>query len=193
MNQQSASREQTDNEIVREYLRTQDARLFSQLYRRYAGKVYGKCLSILKSDAEARDAMQDVFVKIMLNVANFGEKSQFSTWIYSITYNYCIDAIRKRKKEKTLFSEDIENAPDVATDEVPDAYLLEMDIKHLKVVLENLNEADRMILIMKYHDEMSIKEIADILKKTESAVKMKIKRAKHKAQELFTKMFNRDD
>ena len=193
MNQQAAQQEQSDAEVIRLYLANQDARFFSILYRRYANKVYGKCISILKNDAEARDAMQDIFVKIMLNLGNFGEKSQFSTWVYSITYNYCIDAIRKKKKEKTMFSEDIERAPDVAVEEVPDQFLLEMDIKNLKVVLEALPDSDRLILIMKYHDEMSIKEIADTLGKTESAVKMKIKRAKEKAKELFDSKFKRDE
>jgi RNA polymerase sigma factor (sigma-70 family) len=192
LNFQSANRELSDSEIVREYLRTQNSSYFSMLYRKYSGKVYGKCISILKHEDEARDAVQDIFVKIMLNLGNFGEKSQFSTWIYSITYNFCIDVIRKKKKDKTLFSEDIERAPDVAADEVPDEYLLEMDMKYLKQVLEELPTGDKMILLMKYQDDMSIKEIADILDKTESAIKMKIKRAKHKAQEIFERLSNRD-
>lgn len=175
----------SDTEVVRRYLETQNSLYFSQLYSKYAKKVYGKCFSILKNEEEARDAVQDIFVKIMLNMGNFGEKSQFSTWIYSITYNFCIDNIRRKKKEKTLFSEDIERAPDVPEDEVPDEFLLEMEAKYLKQVLEELPTSDKMILLMKYHDDMSIKEIADIIDKTESAVKMKIKRAKHKAQELF--------
>jgi RNA polymerase sigma factor (sigma-70 family) len=192
LNFQSANRELSDSEIVREYLHTQNSSYFSMLYRKYSGKVYGKCISILKHEDEARDAVQDIFVKIMLNLGNFGEKSQFSTWIYSITYNFCIDVIRKKKKDKTLFSEDIERAPDVAADDVPDEYLLEMDMKYLKQVLEELPTGDKMILLMKYQDDMSIKEIADILDKTESAIKMKIKRAKHKAQEIFERLSQKD-
>jgi RNA polymerase sigma factor (sigma-70 family) len=185
LSSQVAIKEMNDAEVIRRYLETQNSLYFSQLYSKYAKKVYGKCLSILKNEEEARDAVQDIFVKIMLNIGNFGEKSQFSTWIYSITYNFCIDNIRRKKKEKTLFSEDIERAPDVPDDEVPDEFLLEMEAKYLKQVLEILPTSDKMILLMKYHDDMSIKEIADIIDKTESAVKMKIKRAKHKAQELF--------
>ena len=191
MNSQVAHQELTDVEIVQLYLKTQNGTYFSLLYRKYSGKVYGKCLSILKNDDEARDAVQEIFVKIMLNMANFGEKSQFSTWIYSITYNYCIDNIRKKKKEKTLFSEDIERTPDVPEEEVPDEYLLEMDVKYLKQVLELLNTDDKMILLMKYQDDMSIRDIAAVINKTESAVKMKIKRAKHKAQEVFEKLNKR--
>ncbi len=192
MSQQAAHKELTDEEVVRLYLQTQRSDYFSMLYKRYASKVFGKCISILKDYDEAKDAVQDIFVKIMSNLANFGERAKFSTWIYSITYNYCIDIIRKKKKEKTLFSDDIERAPDIAAEDVPDEFLLEMEVKHLKTVLEMLATDDRMILLMKYQDDMSIREIADVLKKTESAVKMKIKRAKHKAQELFNKLFARE-
>ena len=185
--QATAYQNQTDAEAIHSYLATQDAKHFTLLYRRYANKVYGKCFSILRNEDEARDAMQEIFVKIMLNLGNFGEKSQFSTWIYSITYNFCIDLIRKRKKEKTVFSEDIERAPDVAADDIPDEYLMAMDIKILNQVMETLSEGDRMILVMKYQDDFSIRDIALKLNKTESAVKMKIKRAKEKAKELFEK------
>ena len=187
-----AHKELSDAEVVRLYLQTQRPDYFSMLYHRYAPKVFGKCISILKDYDEAKDAVQDIFVKIMTNLANFGERAQFSTWVYSITYNYCIDIIRKKKKEKTLFTDDIERAPDVAAEEVPDEFLLEMEVKHLKSVLEILPPGDRMILLMKYQDDMSIRDISEVLDKTESAVKMKIKRAKHKAQELFNKMFKRD-
>lgn len=191
MSNRTANKDMSDAEIIKEYLKTQNSHYFSLLYRKYAGKVYGKCLSILRNEDEARDAVQDIFVKIMLNLVNFGEKSQFSTWVYSITYNFCIDLIRKRKKEKTLFSEDIEKAPDVPEDDVPDEFMLEMDVKYLKRVLEELPTGDRMILLMKYQDDLSIKEIAETIDKTESAVKMKIKRAKHKAQELYLSFTNR--
>lgn len=190
--QATAYQNQTDAEAIHSYLATQDAKHFTLLYRRYANKVYGKCFSILRNEDEARDAMQEIFVKIMLNLGNFGEKSQFSTWIYSITYNFCIDLIRKRKKEKTVFSEDIERAPDVAADDIPDEYLMAMDIKILNQVMETLSEGDRMILVMKYQDDFSIRDIALKLNKTESAVKMKIKRAKEKAKELFEKKNHRE-
>lgn len=182
----------SDNEIIREYLRTHRQDYFSILYRKYADKVYRKCLTLLKEPGLAEDAMQDVFVKVMMNLASFNEKSQFSTWIYSITYNYCIDYIRKHKKEKQLFVDDIERAPDII-DEIPDEFLLSMEVKRLKIILSKLPADDSAILLMKYQDDMSIREIAELLNKTESAIKMKIKRAKEKAQELYQREFKEID
>lgn len=99
----------------------------------------------------------------------------------------------KEKKEQNLFSEDIENIRDVVEEDVPDEYLLELDVKKLRVVLATIIETDdKTVLLMKYQDDMSIKEIADTFDKTESAIKMKIKRAKYKAKELCSQLFKED-
>lgn len=177
-----------DIELIHEYLRTKDSRFFSVLYQRYAGKVYAKCISLLKEEHMAKDAMQDIFMKIFLKLDQFGEQSKFSTWVYSITYNYCIDMIRKKKKKGSIFSDDMERVPEVE-DEVHDEALLTMEVNRLRDVLEAIPVGDKAILLMKYQDGMQIKEIAAGLGKTESAIKMKIKRAKHKAQLTYKKLF----
>ncbi len=144
---------------------------------------------MLSNEAQARDAVQDIFLKVFLNLSRFNEKSAFSTWLYSITYNYCIDLLRRRKKMPFLPSDDVSRIGDEAVPEVPDSVLLEMKQERLQAVLERLNEADRMVLLMKYLDDMSIKEMADFFQKTESAIKMQILRAKHRAQMVYEELF----
>jgi len=178
----------TDIDVIRKYLKTQEPSYFSLLYQKYAGKIYGKCISLLKEEALAKDATQEIFIKIFMNLCKFEEQSKFSTWVYSITYNYCIDTIRKKKKLKNIFSNDMEKAPDLE-DEVPDEKLLAMEVSRLKVVLDNMPPGDKAVLMMKYQDDMLIKEIAEALSKTESAIKMKIKRAKHKAQRVYKELY----
>lgn len=142
----------------------------------------------MKDEPLAKDATQEIFTKIFLNLAKFNEKSKFSTWIYSITYNYCIDYLRKKKKDNRLFSDEMEDPPDVV-DDVPDTELLEIEVRRLKIILEKIPPGDKAILLMKYQDDLQIKDIAAILDKTESAIKMKIKRAKHKAQKVYKDIF----
>ncbi|MEM6316965.1 MAG: sigma factor, partial [Bacteroidota bacterium] len=77
----------SDEELIRHYLDTQNSKYFDQLYSKYATKVFSKCISLLKDEAGAQDATQDIFLKIFLNLSKFSGKSKFSTWIYSITYN----------------------------------------------------------------------------------------------------------
>ncbi len=187
MGTEDISKEQ-DIDLIRRYLATKDASNFTVLYRRYSGKVYGKCISLLREEHLARDAAQDIFMKIFLNLGQFGEQAKFSTWVYSITYNYCIDIIRKKKKTGDIFSDDMERLPDMI-DDVHDEALLTMQSDRLRVVLENIPLGDKAILLMKYQDDLQIKEIAAMLDKTESAIKMKIKRAKHKAQMVYNELF----
>ncbi|MBP7273076.1 MAG: RNA polymerase sigma factor [Saprospiraceae bacterium] len=178
----------SDNELIQRYLLTQDTSAFGVLYKRYANRVYCKCITLLRDEGEAQDAMQDIFMKIFLNLSAFSEKSKFSTWIYSISYNYCIDLLRKRKKDKGIFSEEMDNPPDTV-DDADDYLILEIETERLRVILDKIPEGDRAILMMKYQDELSIREIAEALEKTESAIKMKIKRAKEKAQTIYQELF----
>lgn len=185
----STSAALSDSQLIALYLQEQDARYFSQLYRRYAGKVFAKCISMLADHGLARDATQDVFIKILLNLSKFTEQSSFSTWVYSITYNYCIDLIRKKKKNILIFTEDMGRVGTEKEVEIPDSVILEMETNRLEKVMDKLPVGDKAILDMKYTDDMSIKEIGEVLKKTESAIKMQIMRAKIKAQYIYTDMF----
>ncbi len=175
----------SDEEAVDLYLKTQDQKCFDLLYSRYSSKIFGKCISILKDEEKAEDATQEIFVKILLNLSKFSGKSKFSTWIYSITYNYCIDSIRKRKKDKSVLVEDLANQHDTADDGLEDQFLLELNVKRLKIILDKIPVTDKSILLMKYQDELSIKEISEVLVKSESAIKMKIKRAKQKFKKVY--------
>jgi len=148
----------SDEDVIKEYLATQNSAYFDILYKRYSGKIFGKCISLLKEEAKAADATQEVFMKILINLSKFSGKSKFSTWI-----------------------------------DVEDVYLLEMKVKRLKVILEEIPTMDKSILLMKYQDEMSIKEISSITNKSESAVKMKIKRAKQKFKKTYKEIYKDDE
>ena len=178
----------SDEAIIRRFLQTKDNAWFSQLYRRYSGKVYAKCIGMLREEALAQDVAQEIFVKLYVSLAKFSERSKFSTWVYSVTYNYCIDVIRKRKKEQTLFAEEPDSMPEVI-DDVPDELLFQMEVKRLKRVLDEIPVDDKAVLLMKYQDDLSIKDICEALGKSESAIKMKIKRAKHKTQRAYERLY----
>ena len=178
-----------DDELIDMFLASQSPEHFGELYSRYADKVYSKCLSLLKNEAAAQDAAQDIFLKIFLNLAKFNKKSRFSTWVYSITYNYCIDYLRRKKKEKTVLTDD-ENDKDPVMEEVDDKEILEMEIERLAFILDKIPEEDKMVLLMKYREDLSIKDISQAFDKSESAIKMKLKRAKNKVRKLYNESFD---
>lgn len=187
----SGYKKHSDLELISGFLEHRDSLAFRTLYQRYSTKVYAKCISMLKNEFLAKDATQEIFTKVFLKLSTFGERAKFSTWLYSITYNYCIDYIRKQKKNMELFSEETENLPDIPED-VEDGELLEMEVGRLRVILEKVPPGDKAILLMKYQDDLSIKEISAAIGKTESAVKMQIKRAKTKAQIAYKENYIND-
>lgn len=178
-----------DEDVIDRYLSDQSHKDFEILYTRYSKKVFGKCLSILKDEEKAQDATQEIFVKIILNLDKFRRRSRFSTWIYSITYNYCIDYVRRSKKDKSILVEDMANEYDRASEDVEDHLLLEINVKRLKDILNQVTVADKMILMMKYQDDLSIREISKIIDKSESAIKMQIKRAKLRFQKTYRRKY----
>ncbi|MGB4958017.1 MAG: sigma-70 family RNA polymerase sigma factor [Saprospiraceae bacterium] len=175
----------SDEEVLKQYMLTQNVNYFNLIFDRYTDKVYAKCISMLQDSSLAEDANQEIFVKILLNLSKFKGNSKFSTWLYSVTYNYCIDVIRKNKRNITVSVADY-HTNDVKDDEGMDAEILETNVYRLKNVLSKMNDDDKVILMMKYQDDLSIKEICESINKTESAVKMKILRAKQR----FLKIYN---
>ncbi len=177
-----------DLDIIIAYRERQHETCFQVLYDRYAGRVYSKAVTMLHKESEAEDATQEIFTKIFLNLGKFEGQSKFSTWVYSITYNLCIDRIRKEKKSRELFATELDDPPDT-TDEVPDEALMTMQLNELKYVLGQLTEGERTLLLMKYKDGVKIKAMADLLGKNESAVKMQLKRIKEKAKRIHDRQF----
>jgi RNA polymerase sigma-70 factor (ECF subfamily) len=185
----TATLELDDQELVTAYLETQKSIYFDVLYQRYSPKVYGKCLSLIKESNLAKDLTQDIFMKILMNLSKFQGKAKFSTWIYSITYNYCIDYIRKQKNKYKSELDDDKFVEDSSKDDIDDKLLLEVKIEQLTEVLDKIPVEDKAVLLMKYKESMSIKQICGILDKSESAVKMKIKRAKAKFVKVHNSIF----
>ena len=151
----------SDEEVIVRYLDSQKRVYFNILYDRYSNKIFAKCISILKDETKAVDASQEIIIKLVTNLSKFGGNSKFSTWVYSITYNYCIDILRKTKKEQLLFKDESAFNENIPEDE-DDVFLTEIMFDRLKILIDKLDETERALLLMKYQDDMMIKEISSI-------------------------------
>ncbi len=170
-----------DEELVALYVDSQKNIYFEEIYERYANKVYRKCYSFVYNQAKAEDFTHDIFLKLIVKIGTFKETSKFSTWLYSITYNFCMDQIRVSKKNQEVALEgDYEPA-----DDYEDQDLMQMQGSQLNKSLEKIPSDEKALILMKYQDDFSIKEIADTLKITESAVKMRLLRSKEKLRKLY--------
>ena len=180
----------TDEELVFKIAATNNSDLFAELYDRFSNVVFNKCYGFSKSREEAEDLTHDVFVRLFVKLRTFKGNSKFSTWLYSFTYNFCVNYVQRnshKKKEKVTVVTDQIKEND-AFDEVDDASLFELKSEKLAKVLTLIDPAEKMILLMKYQDDMSIKEIMEVLKVGESAVKMRVKRAKAKVVKLYDEL-----
>ncbi len=178
----------SDEELVEEIVHSQNSRLVEVLYERYADKVYRRCISFVKEASIAEDLTHDIFIKVYLNLGRFKQKSKFSTWLYSITYNFCVDYVRKKQKDNVVDMEDKEG--EIAGRDIDTADDLDhIALDRLTELLEQLKPEDKLILLMKYRDDMSIKDIQIAFDISESAVKLRIKRSKEKLKSLYCEMY----
>ena len=176
----------SDEELVKEIILTKNSELFSELYDRYAGTVFNKCLSFAKNKVEAEDLTHDIFIKLYVKLNSFKGTSKFSTWLYSFTYNFCVNYVQRNSyKNKEKVDDEIIERNASVIDEISDDDIYQLKVEKLQKVLSIIDSKDKMILLMKYQDDLSIKEIKEALGIGESAVKMRLKRAKEKVMEIY--------
>lgn len=179
----------TDNELIDLIIEKYQNNLFDVLHYRYSKKVFGKCLTMIKNEGAARELTQDIFVKVYTHLSTFQKKSSFSTWLYRITYNECIDYLRKNKKNKKDYSisDAINNylSEKLQEEELTEEDIEEIDFDTVKELMNLITEQDRQLLLMKYDLKFTIKEISGHTNLSESAIKMRLKRAKTKLTRLY--------
>ncbi len=169
-----------DDFLISQIVSSKDYTCIEALYNRYSRKVYCKCLSMVKYSSLAEDLMHDIFIKTVLNLSKFKGKSKFSTWLFSITYNHCMDCIRKHRRINIVeLSEEECEIEDYKSNSI------DFQIKQMMELLEMLKSHEKLILQMKYQYGLSIKEIQKILNVSESAIKMRLSRAKEKVRVLY--------
>lgn len=178
----------SDEDLVKAIVLKNDTLLFEILYDRYDKLVYNKCRGFSKHDDEAEDLTQDIFLKLFVKLKTFKGKSKFSTWLYSFTYNHCVNYVnRSTAKKIEKQSVDTDNLKDehYGSQEQDDADIQNLKVEKLKEALEKISPEEKMILLLKYQDSLSIKDLCGVLDIGESAVKMRLKRAKEKLVNIY--------
>lgn len=175
----------TDAELIEQIVKNKDALLFAELYDRYSKLVYNKCLGFAKSNKEAEDLTQDVFLMLYVKLGSFKGTSKFSTWLYSFTYNFCVNYVNRNKERKINDNSVKFDTQEEVPVDVTDNLLLQMQVDKLKKALELIAPEDKTLLLLKYQDGASIKELEDVLEIKSSAIKMRLKRAKAKVVEMY--------
>ena len=174
-----------DAELVR--LSLADPDRFSYIISRYQEKLarYIRRLGAIGTE-DVEDILQEVFLKVYLNLNDFNPDLKFSSWIYRIAHNQVISHFRKRQARPEAHSLPIDSeglqllADDMALDRQSDVHLRQ------EVILAALQQIDsryREILILKFFEDKSYQEISDILKKPAGTVASLLNRAKKSLKE----------
>lgn len=181
----------TDDELVTELVSGDRTDMFEVLYKRYYAKVLNKCHSFVKNRELAEELAEDVFSKTFEKLKSFQRKSSFSSWLYSITYNHCIDYLRLKKKLHYPQWNSENELPDIVDES--DESISEITYEHLLDILEMVHPEEKALLLMKYQDDLSIKTISQSLRITENATKMRLKRARSRVIYLYKSKFQGDE
>lgn len=172
--------EKSDEELVRGTLC--ESSTYAHLMARYETKLLRYICRIASfSREEAEDVLQETFIKAYRNLNDFDQSLKFSSWIYRITHNEAINALRTRNR----FPQTIETAEgDPLVERLADSLDLEhafdQKLRHKRVMdaLESLDQKYRDVLILKFLEEKSYEEIADVLAKPMGTVGTLIKRGR---------------
>ena len=176
-----------DEEIILKIKNDLPSKYFEVLYNRYHSKVLDKCYSFVKSRPVAEELTEDIFSKVFEKLPTMKQLSSFSSWLYAITYNHCIDYLREKKKLHYPRWNRENELPEIVDD--TDENIEEINYENLMVVFELIHAEEKALLLMKYQDHLSMKQIAAVLRISEDAAKMRLKRARTRVLFLYTQKF----
>lgn len=150
---------------------------FEFLIERFKNRIFTLCYRIIGNIEDAKDISQDTFVEIYMKLKTLQDPRKFSVWIYKIAVNKSINFLRK-KRRLFLFSK----ANSFVTEE-KNKDIIKRDT--INFLLSRLTHDYRTVLVLFYIEDKTIKEIASILDVTESAVKMRLTRAREKLKKFM--------
>lgn len=174
-----------DEDIVLKLNIEFEPKLFSILIERHRSMIRNKCLTYVKNPDIAEDLCQDILIKLYLKLSTFRRGARFTTWLFSIIHNHCMDYLKKNKKiiHQEITEELREGVGELL--DYDDEISKHMSEELLNGLLNQITPEGKLILLLKYKERKSIKEIQTALNVTESTVKMRLKRAKDKINKLY--------
>jgi RNA polymerase sigma-70 factor (ECF subfamily) len=161
---------------------------FAVLVDRYKDMIFTLALKMIKNREEAEEVAQDTFIKTYSSLSKFKGDSKFSTWIYKIAYNTCLDRLKKNKKEDLNISIDEFSAHLIKT---MDNALSALEDKERKQTIQNclnlLPSDENFLLTLFYFEDQSLEEIGKIMNINANNVKVKLFRSRQKLAVILKK------
>jgi RNA polymerase sigma factor (sigma-70 family) len=174
-----------------------DEKAFSNLLNRYRDSIYYMLLKMVNNSSDAEDLTIEAFGKAFRNLDSFTPEFAFSTWLFKIATNNCIDFIRKKQASPApidQLQDDMDNLTVNIQSDLPDpeeTLINDQKIAVLRDIVNQLKPRYRNLIELRYYKEYSYEEIASELKLPIGTVKAQLYRAKSLLYNIFTKTGNR--
>ena len=181
--------ERDDAELVRNAIAGNDA-AYEELVARYRTRVFGTASRFARDRHELDDLAQDIFVRVWKGLGSYREEAPFEHWFMRVAIRTCYDFLRKHRRRRES---------EVLVDETPPEHEASGDSDDVRIrkrreaweivqqLLECLNEKDRLVITLMDLEEKSVKETAKLTGWSESNVKVRAHRARHKMREIYEK------
>lgn len=158
-----------------------DIEVFSLLVSKYQNLVFTICSRVFDNREEAEDIAQESFIKCFQSLKQFKGESKFSSWLYTITYNTCMNHLKYKKRQTSV--EDIANITDheiIEQDQIFAKLEQKEQTNLIQQALSKLELDEQMIIQLYYYEELPIKEISSILSLKIENIKIKLFRSRKK-------------
>jgi RNA polymerase sigma-70 factor (ECF subfamily) len=199
MSAMSSPIEIDDEAAIVAQARLGDAKAFSELLRRYEGKIFRLAQHITQNREDAEDVLQEAFLKAYEHIDQFQGQSKFYTWIVRIAVNQALMKLRKRKSDRSVsLDETIDTGEDTvareiaAWDENPEQQYSREEINEiLSSAIDGLAPIYRAVFVLRDVDDLSTEETAEALELSVPAVKSRLLRARLQLRDKLTRYFKR--
>lgn len=163
-----------------------DPAAFNSLMQQHEGRMYAVALRMCANREDAQDCLQEAMLRVYRAISGFKGESSFSTWVYRITMNTCLDELRKRKNRQTTSLDNLLDMGWSPSDDtnVPEKHALRGESRRmLQTAIENLPEDMRSAIVLRDIEGLSYEEIAKALDINIGTIKSRISRGREKLRE----------
>lgn len=174
--------QEVSDEALLERMREDDVEAYRTLVERHMNRAFGVAMRVLKNPTDAEDVAQDAFVKAWLNRQRWeAGRAKFSTWLYRVVVNRCIDLRRSPREE---WIDDVPEPADEAEDSVSSIHRRQV-YGRLEDALGRLPTQQRVAVVLSYYEDLSNAEIAEVMSTSVSAVESLLKRGRKGLREIL--------
>lgn len=162
--------------------------IYEVLISRYTEKIDRYLRKFLSSQEDVEDILQDIFIKCFVNIQSFDTDQRFSPWIYRIAHNEAVNLLKKNSSRPfsfDIFSETLTFVHPKAKENSENQAERELIKNYLDQILNDLDQKYKEIIVLYFYEDMSYKDISDVLKIPTSLVGVRIQRGKEQIKKIL--------